>query len=152
MQVRHWKGAFTHYHIFCSWSFFLLLCISYQTSRAQLCFCQLIAPCCSALKVCRSVVDCWNHWRMALPSWVRWREGAFTHYHIFCGWSFFLLLCISYQTSRPLLCLCQLIVPHCLASKVCRSAVNCWNHLRMALLSWVRQWEGAFTHYHIFCG
>jgi hypothetical protein len=48
------------------------------------------------------------------------------------------LLWISYQTSRPLLHLCWLIVPCCSASKVCRNAVNCWNCWRTALLSWIR--------------
>ena len=93
-----------------------------------------IVACCLASKVCRSAVDGWNHWQMALR--LRWWEGAFTHYHIFCSWSFYLLLWISYQTSGAQLCLCQLIVPCCLASKVCRSAVDSWNHWSCCTSSW----------------
>ncbi len=151
LWVAWQEGAFTHYHIFCGWSFFLLLWISYQTSRAQICLCQLIVPCCLASKVCRSVVDWCNRCRTALLSWVAWQEGAFTHYYIFCGLSFFLLLWISYQTSRAQICLCWLIVPHCLASKVCRSAVDFWNCWRMALLLQVTWQKGAITHYLAVC-
>jgi hypothetical protein len=148
--LLQWEGAFTHYHIFCSWSFFLLLWILYQMRRAQLCLCWLIVPRCLASMVYRCAVDSWNYWRMALLSRLRWQECAFTHYHIFGGWSFFQLLWISYQTCGSQLCLCWLIVPCCLALTVCRSAVNSWNHWRMALHLWLWQWKGAFIHYHIF--
>jgi hypothetical protein len=151
LRLQWWEGAFTHYHIFCGWSFFLLLWISYQMSGAQLCHHRLIVPGCSASTVCRSAVDSWNHWRMALLLQLQWWEGAFTHYHIFCGWSFFLLLWISYQMSGAQLCHHQLIVPCCSASTVCRSALDSRNRWRMALLSWLRWWEGAFTFYHIIC-
>jgi hypothetical protein len=96
------EGAFTHYHIFCDLSF-LLLWISYQTSRAELCRCQLIVPRCSASTVCRSAVNSWNRWRTALLSRLRSREGAFTHYHIFCTYSLVvsdsLACCMSYDSN-----------------------------------------------------
>jgi hypothetical protein len=119
---------------------------------SQLCLCQLIVPHSLALKVCRSAVDSWNCWRTALLSQLRQQEGVFMHYHIFCIWPFFLLLWISYWTSGAQLFLCWMIVPCCSALKVCRSAVDSWNHWRTALLLWLRWLEGAFTHYHIFCG
>jgi hypothetical protein len=56
----------------------------------------------------------------------------------------------AWLVSGAQLCLCWLIVLLCLASKVCRSAANCWNHWRTALLLRLRWWEAAFTHYHIF--
>ncbi len=55
--------------------------------QSQLCLCWLIVPCCLASMVCRSAVDTWNCWRMALLSQLRQQEGAFTHYHIFGSWS-----------------------------------------------------------------
>jgi hypothetical protein len=83
--------------------FFLLLWISYWTSRAQLCHHQLIVPCCSASMVCRSAVDSWNHWRTALLSWLQLQEGAFTHYHIFGSCSLVvsdsLACCRSYDSN-----------------------------------------------------
>ena len=78
--------------------FFLLLWISYQMSRAQLCHCRLIVPCCLASTACRSAVESWNCWRKALLSWLWLWEGAFTHYHIFCGLSSF--CCCEFHTEQ----------------------------------------------------
>jgi hypothetical protein len=64
-------------------------------SRAQLCLHWLIVPCCLALMVCRSAIDSWNCWRMALLSLLWWCKGACTHYHIFCSWSFFLAIAVN---------------------------------------------------------
>jgi hypothetical protein len=104
--------------------------------------------------------------------WHRWSAGVQSIVGITGGWHCFrdyrcgkvpshtitsfavcLFYCCEFPTERAepsFVIVGWLIVPRCLASTVCRSAVNSWNQWRMALLLWLRLQEGAFTHYHIF--